>query len=85
MTNDIVMGMLGIVLEADAQKLEHLVRTNPNQINYPIGLPFDAHGGRFFNHPVMQQCVILQHEEQTLLDIACALPSSKSHPSQTCS
>ncbi|KAF2465771.1 ankyrin [Lindgomyces ingoldianus] len=74
-TTDIVMDMLAAVLEGDSQKLEHLILTHPNHVNYPIGLPFDVHGGRFFNHPAIQSCVILQHSDQTLLDIASALPT----------
>jgi hypothetical protein len=74
-TTNIVMKMLGAVLEGDSQHLEALILENPNHVNYPIGRPFDALGGRFFNHPAMQQCVILQHEDQRILDIACALPS----------
>lgn len=44
-------------------------------INYPVGMPFDVHGGKFFNHPAISQCVMLQHPGQTLFDIACALPA----------
>jgi ankyrin repeat protein len=73
--SDVVLEMLAAVLGSDSQKLEQLVRANPSHINHPIGLPFDAHGGRFFNHPSMQHCVISQHSAQTLLDIACALPT----------
>ncbi|KAF2875164.1 ankyrin repeat-containing domain protein [Massariosphaeria phaeospora] len=69
------LDMLACVLDGDSQKLELLIRVNPSHVNYPIGLPFDAHGGRFFNHPAMHQCVILQHPEQTILDIASGLPS----------
>lgn len=72
---DIVMTMLNAVLEGDSQKLETLLMNHPNHINLPIGLPFDVHGGRFFNHPSMNQCVILQHPDQTIFDIACGLPS----------
>lgn len=48
---------------------------NPDHMSYPIGLPFEAHGGRFFNHPALNNCVILQHANQTILDIACGLPA----------
>lgn len=75
MANKTVMDMLSAVLDGDSQKLEQLIVKNPNHVNYPVGLPFEAHSGRFFNHPAMQQCVILQHPDQKLLDIACALPS----------
>ncbi|KAF2714538.1 ankyrin [Pleomassaria siparia CBS 279.74] len=73
--SDVVMDMLAEVLANDSQKLEQMILANPNHVNLPIGMPFDAHGGRFFNHPATQQCVILQHANQTILDIACALPS----------
>ncbi|KAF2001556.1 ankyrin [Amniculicola lignicola CBS 123094] len=76
LSTNIVMEMLLPVLESDSQKLESLVMANPDHVNYPIGLPFEAINGRFFNHPAIQQCVILQHPSQTLLDIASALPSS---------
>ncbi|KAF2727119.1 ankyrin [Polyplosphaeria fusca] len=74
-TTDALMEMLGAILDGDSNRLEQAIVKNPNYINYPIGLPFQAHGGRYFNHPAVQQCVILQHEEQTLLDVACGLPS----------
>ena len=68
------MDMLGAVLEGRAEDLEKMIIQNPNHVNYPIGLPFEAHGGRFFNHPSLQQCVFLQHPDQRLFDIAAALP-----------
>jgi ankyrin repeat protein len=69
------MEMLKAVLDEDSQKLEQLILANPDHINYPIGLPFDAHGGRFFNHPAKQTVRILQHPDQKILDIACAMPA----------
>ncbi|KAF2686288.1 ankyrin [Lentithecium fluviatile CBS 122367] len=69
------MSMLQAVLDADSQKLESLIMKHPNHINFSVGLPFEVHGGRFFNHPAITQCVILQHPDQTIFDIACALPS----------
>ena len=75
MTTDMLMEMLSAILDGDSQKLEPLLQANPQLVNLPVGLPFEAHGGRFFNHPAMQRCVILQHPDQTLYDIASALPS----------
>jgi ankyrin repeat protein len=68
------MDMLGAILENDTSKLEQLILENENHINDPIGLPFETINSRFFGHPVMNQMVILQHPDQTLLDIACGLP-----------
>lgn len=68
------MEMLKAVLDGDPQKLQHLIVANRGHINYPIGLPFIPNG-RFFNHPAMQSVDILEHPNQKLLDIACALPS----------
>jgi ankyrin repeat protein len=69
------MRMLAAVLEGDSQKLEALIMQHPKHINFPIGLPFDVPDGRFFNHPAMTNCYILQHPDQTIFDIACGLPS----------
>ncbi|ORY11926.1 ankyrin repeat-containing domain protein [Clohesyomyces aquaticus] len=74
-TNDILMDMLAAVLDGDSPKLEQLILANPSHVNHPIGLPFEAHGGRFFNHPAIQSVVFLQHPGQTLLDIASSLPA----------
>ncbi|KAF2015552.1 ankyrin [Aaosphaeria arxii CBS 175.79] len=76
MTTNILMDLLECVLDAESEKLESLLMNRPNYVNLPIGLPFEALGGRFFNHPAMRECVILQHGGQTLLDIACGLPPS---------
>ncbi|KAF2027974.1 ankyrin [Setomelanomma holmii] len=70
----IVMDMLGAVLEKDSPKLEQLILENENHINDPIGSPFETHSSRFFGHPVMNEMVIMQHSDQTLLDIACGMP-----------
>ncbi|CAO2651411.1 Nn.00g039810.m01.CDS01 [Neocucurbitaria sp. VM-36] len=70
----IVLDMLGAILDNDSQKLESLIVENVNHINDPIGMPFDSPISRFFGHPALSQMVILQHEDQTLLDIACGLP-----------
>ncbi|KAF2187311.1 ankyrin [Zopfia rhizophila CBS 207.26] len=74
--NDSVMKMLAAVLDADSQKLEQLIQANPNHVNHTIGLPFDGPGGRFLGHPAAHSCILLQHQGQTLLDVASALPSS---------
>jgi ankyrin repeat protein len=66
--------MLAAVLDNDARNLERLVFENVHHINDPIGLPFDIQGGRFIGHPSMDQMLIQQHPEQTLFDIACAMP-----------
>lgn len=67
------MDMLAFVLEGDSQRLEALLLEYHRYINLPIGLPFDV-PGRFYNHPAMYDTIILQHPNQTLLDIACAMP-----------
>jgi len=67
--------MLEAVLDSDSQRLEHMILAHPDHVNLPLGTPFEVPGGRFFHHPAMRQCVILEHPNQTLLDIACALPA----------
>ncbi|CAI6337655.1 unnamed protein product [Periconia digitata] len=74
-TNEVVMDMLDLVLEGDSQKLEALILEHPGHQNLPIGMPFDTPGGRFYNRLALTDTVVLQHENQTLLDIACGLPS----------
>jgi hypothetical protein len=73
--SDVLMDMLAAVLASDSQELERLILANQHHINLPIGTPFNIPGGRFSNHPAMETCVILEHPNQTLLDIACALPA----------
>ncbi|KAF1968465.1 ankyrin [Bimuria novae-zelandiae CBS 107.79] len=73
--NGIVMTMLDAILEGDSQKLEPLAMQHPEYLNLPLGQPFDIPGSKFYNHPVMSTCVILQHPGQTLLDIASAIPT----------
>ena len=68
------MDMLGAMLDGDTSRFESLIAENPNHVNDPIGMPFDTPSSRFFGHPVMSQMVILQHPDQTLLDIACGMP-----------
>ncbi|KAH8702907.1 ankyrin repeat-containing domain protein [Phaeosphaeriaceae sp. PMI808] len=70
----IVMAMLDAILGNDPPKLESLIIENINHINDPIGMPFDTPNSQFYGHPAMSQVVILQHTDQTLLDIACAMP-----------
>ena len=74
-TTETVMQILGVVLEGDSTKLEQLLLKNPNYVNYPIGFPFETHGSRFFNYLAMQQYDILQHLDQTPLEIASGLRS----------
>lgn len=71
---EIVLDMLGAMLDNDTQKLEKLILENMNHINDPVGMPFDTPNSRFFGHPALNQMVILQHPDQTLFDIACGLP-----------
>ena len=73
--SDVLMDMLAAVLASDSQELERLILANQHHINLPIGTPFNIPSGRFSNHPAMETCVILEHPNQTLLDIACALPA----------
>ncbi|KAL5417366.1 hypothetical protein PMIN06_010329 [Paraphaeosphaeria minitans] len=74
--NGVVMIMLAAVLDNDSQTLESLLMKHPNHMNLPIGEPFDVPGSRFYNHPTISSCVILQHPKQRLLDVACAIPTS---------
>ncbi|KAF1917507.1 ankyrin repeat-containing domain protein [Ampelomyces quisqualis] len=73
---DLVMNMLGAILENDSTKLEQLLMDNNDHINDPIGMPFETPSSDFFGHPVMKQMVIGQHPGQTLLDVACGMPCS---------
>jgi ankyrin repeat protein len=68
------MEMLGAILENDSAKLESLVMENIDHINDPVGLPFETPNSRFFGHPIMNEMVIGQHPDQTLLDVACGMP-----------
>jgi hypothetical protein len=72
--SDIVMDMLGAMLENDSLKLETLIVENVKHINDPLGLLFDTPSSRFFGHPAMNEMTIMQHPNQTLLDIACGMP-----------
>ncbi|KAL1796794.1 hypothetical protein ACET3X_005334 [Alternaria dauci] len=72
-SSDIVLDMVGAVLEGDLQKLEKLLAGNVDHVDDPIGLPFEA-GARFADHPALREMVILQHPDQTLFDIACGMP-----------
>jgi ankyrin repeat protein len=72
--SDIVMDMLGAMLENDSSKLETLIVENVNHINDPVGLPFNTPSSRYFGHPAMNGMIIMQHPNQTLLDIACGMP-----------
>lgn len=68
------MDMLDATLRNDTSGLEKILLENINHVNDPIGLPFDTPNSRFYNHPIMNEMVILQHPDQTLLDIACGMP-----------
>jgi ankyrin repeat protein len=70
------MNMLGCVLDNDCEKLEKILMDDVNEINSPIGMPFESADRRFFNHPALSRMVIMQHPRQTLLDIACGMPNS---------
>ncbi|KAF2126269.1 ankyrin [Dothidotthia symphoricarpi CBS 119687] len=72
--SDVVMEMLGAVLDKDSHGLEKLVAENMDHVNNPIGLPFETPSSRFHGHPAMNGILILQHPGQTLFDIACGLP-----------
>jgi ankyrin repeat protein len=66
--------MVGAVLDNDLSKLEKLIIDNTSHVNDPIGLPFDTPDSRFFGHPALGQMFFQQHPDQTLFDIACAMP-----------
>jgi ankyrin repeat protein len=66
--------MLGAMLENNTSRLESLIMENEQHINDSVGTPFDTPTSRFFCHPVMDQMIIMQHPDQTLLDIACGMP-----------
>ncbi|RMZ68000.1 high affinity nitrate transporter [Pyrenophora seminiperda CCB06] len=72
---DILLDMIGAILDNDVQKLEKLVLANTDRINDPIGLPFDQPDSRFFAHPALSKMSIRQHPGQTLFDVACGMPS----------
>lgn len=72
--SEIVLDMLAAILDNDSQRLEGLIVKNVNQVNQPIGLPFETPNSQFFGHPAMNKMVILQHPNQTLLDVACGMP-----------
>lgn len=67
--------MLECILDNDCEKLEKLLLEHVNEVNDPIGLPFELPSGRFANHSALSQMVIMQHSQQTLLDIACGMPN----------
>ncbi|KAL5119292.1 hypothetical protein ACEQ8H_002779 [Pleosporales sp. CAS-2024a] len=75
---DAVMDMLGAILDNDPDKLQALIMHNKEHINDPIGMPFETPDGRFFGHPIMNQMVIMQHPNQTLLDVTSGMPCGAS-------
>lgn len=70
-----LLDMLGCVLDNECEKLEKLLMENVNEVNNPIGMPFESTTSRFYNHPAMDHMVIMQHPRQTLLDVACGMPN----------
>ncbi|KZM21269.1 uncharacterized protein EKO05_0011536 [Ascochyta rabiei] len=75
MVSESLLNMLGCVLDNECEKLEMLLMEHTNEVNDPIGLPFEPTGSRFSSHPALSQMVIMQHPRQTLLDIACGMPN----------
>ncbi|KAE8830850.1 hypothetical protein PTNB85_07437 [Pyrenophora teres f. teres] len=73
--SDILLDMIGATLDNNVQELEKLVIANADRVNDPIGLPFDQPSSRFFTHPALSKMAIRQHPGQTLLDVACGMPS----------
>lgn len=73
--SDILQDMLGCILNNECEKLERLLMENVNEINNPIGMPFELPNHRFLNHPALSQMVIIQHPLQTILDVACGMPN----------
>ncbi|XPT03045.1 hypothetical protein M3J09_012148 [Ascochyta lentis] len=73
--SDTLLKMLGCVLDNECEKLEKLLMENTNEVNEPIGLPFEPDASCFSNHPALSQMVVMQHPHQTLLDIACGMPN----------
>ncbi|USP77906.1 hypothetical protein yc1106_05180 [Curvularia clavata] len=71
---DIVSDMVEAVLDSDLERLQRLISRHVDRINEPIGSLLLEPGGALFGHPALSQMVILQHPEQTLLDIACGMP-----------
>ncbi|KAF1354320.1 ankyrin [Lizonia empirigonia] len=70
-----LLDMIGCVLDNECEKLEKLLMENVNEVNKPIGMPFESTTSRFYDHPAMDHMVIMQHPRQTLLDIACGMPN----------
>jgi ankyrin repeat protein len=73
--SDALQDMLECVLDNDCEKLEKILLEHVNEVNDPIGMPFELSSSRFANHPALSQMVIMQHPRQTLLDIASGMPN----------
>ncbi|KAJ8116489.1 hypothetical protein OPT61_g2092 [Boeremia exigua] len=73
--SNIVLDMLECILDRECDKLEKLLMEHVNEVNQPIGMPFELPNSRFSNHPALSLMVIMQHPHQTLLDIASAMPN----------
>ncbi|OCL10751.1 hypothetical protein AOQ84DRAFT_426193, partial [Glonium stellatum] len=69
--------VLKAVCSANILELEALLSTGSTheRINHPVGLPFKSNGP-LHSHAVLQNCILLEHPGQKVLDIASALPSS---------
>ena len=70
-----VQDMLGCILDNECEKLEKLLMEHVNEVNEPIGMPFELPNSRFANHPALSRMTIMQHPRQTLLDIASGMPN----------
>ncbi|KAF2629473.1 ankyrin [Macroventuria anomochaeta] len=70
-----LQNMLGCVLDNECEKLEKLLMAHMNEVNDPIGMPFELPSSRFSSHPALSQMFVMQHPRQTLLDIACGMPN----------
>lgn len=73
--SDALQDMLGCVLNNECEKLEKLLMEHVNEVNDPVGMPFELPTQRFANHPALNNMVIMQHPRQTLLDIASGMPN----------
>ncbi|KAF3008432.1 hypothetical protein E8E13_002701 [Curvularia kusanoi] len=75
---DSVQDMLQCILDRDSEKLEALLMEHVDDVNRPVGLPFEPSNGRFAKHQALGQMVLMQHPNQTLLDIASGMPNGPS-------
>ncbi|KAJ4337874.1 hypothetical protein N0V87_004430 [Didymella glomerata] len=73
--SDSLQDMLACILDNNSVKLEKILLEHVSEVNDPIGMPFELPSGRFANHPALSRMVIMQHPQQTLLDIAAGMPN----------